>query len=172
MMIMPNESAPSYALPPIGDNPSTLKQGTTPGSFANKGRIGTPWTYSSPDTPGMPRPSEKTAWDFLPEGWSTQEFPADATLPADRTPRDSKSEIAAFKNADGKTRFVDFPKGFTPITQLEHARLGVITPQMQRVSEREPHLTAEQVRDEVAAGRMVIPANKQHLKYNLDPMAI
>ncbi len=30
---------------------------------------------------------------------------------------------------------------------------------MQRVAEREPHLTAEQVRDEVAAGRMVIPAN-------------
>jgi phosphomethylpyrimidine synthase len=33
---------------------------------------------------------------------------------------------------------------------------------MQRVAEREPHLTAEQVRDEVAAGRMVIPANRQH----------
>jgi phosphomethylpyrimidine synthase len=44
---------------------------------------------------------------------------------------------------------------------------------MRRVAEREPHLTAEQVRDEVAAGRMVIPANKVHLaKYKLDPMAI
>ncbi|HLL89005.1 MAG TPA: phosphomethylpyrimidine synthase ThiC, partial [Tepidisphaeraceae bacterium] len=37
---------------------------------------------------------------------------------------------------------------------------------------REPHLTPEQVRDEVAAGRMVIPANKNHLKHKLDPMAI
>ena len=34
---------------------------------------------------------------------------------------------------------------------------------MRRVAEREPHLTPEQVRDEVAAGRMVIPANTVHL---------
>ena len=43
---------------------------------------------------------------------------------------------------------------------------------MQRVAEREPHLTAEQIRDEVAAGRMIIPANINHLKHKLDPMAI
>ena len=50
--------------------------------------------------------------------------------------------------------------------------MGTITPQMRRVAEREPHLTPEQVRDEVAAGRMVIPANVNHLKHRLDPMAI
>ena len=61
----------SFALPPLGDNPSTDRQGTTPGSFANKGRVGTPYTYSSPDTPGMPAPSDKTAWDFLPAGAQT-----------------------------------------------------------------------------------------------------
>jgi hypothetical protein len=33
-----------------------------------------------------------------------------------------------------------------------------------RVAEREPHLTAAQVRDEIAAGRMIIPANIHHLK--------
>src|SRR5205085_101738 len=44
--------------------------------------------------------------------------------------------------------------------------------EMKRVAEREPHLTPEQVRDEVAAGRMVIPANKNHLKWKLDPMCI
>jgi phosphomethylpyrimidine synthase len=34
---------------------------------------------------------------------------------------------------------------------------------MKRVADkREKHLTAEQVRDEVAAGRMIIPANKNH----------
>jgi phosphomethylpyrimidine synthase len=59
-----------------------------------------------------------------------------------------------------------------PVTQLEHARLGVITPQMRRVAERETHLTPEQVRDEVAAGRMIIPANRVHLGYRLDPMCI
>jgi phosphomethylpyrimidine synthase len=43
---------------------------------------------------------------------------------------------------------------------------------MHRVAEREQHLTAEQIRDEVAAGRMVIPANRQHLQYQLEPMCI
>ncbi|NOY93903.1 MAG: phosphomethylpyrimidine synthase ThiC [Deltaproteobacteria bacterium] len=64
------------------------------------------------------------------------------------------------------------PQGFTPITQLEHARLGIVTEQMRRVAEREGHLTPEQVMTEVAAGRMVIPANRKHLAYQLDPMAI
>jgi phosphomethylpyrimidine synthase len=104
----------------------------------------------------MPAPSEKTAWDFLPDGWSTclGEGPG------------------AFRQGDGTWRRVTAPAGFLPVTQLEHARLGIITPQMRRVAEREPHLTAEQVRDEVAAGRMVIPANRTHLTYRLDPMAI
>jgi phosphomethylpyrimidine synthase len=69
-------------------------------------------------------------------------------------------------------RIVRYPRGFVPVTQLEYARLGIVTPQMRRVAEREPHLTPEQVRDEVAAGRMVIPANKVHLGYQLDPMGI
>ncbi len=56
-------------------------------------------------------------------------------------------------------------------TQILAARDGELTPQMQRVAERE-HLPAEVVRDEVAAGRMVIPANKIHLSKRLDPMGI
>jgi phosphomethylpyrimidine synthase len=43
---------------------------------------------------------------------------------------------------------------------------------MRRVSEREPHLTPEQVRVEVASGRMIIPANRVHLGFALDPMSI
>src|SRR6476659_2237409 len=58
-----------------------------------------------------------------------------------------------------------------PITQLEHAREGQITPEMQFVAGRE-QLEPELVRTEVAAGRMVIPANKVHLKGRLEPMAI
>lgn len=57
------------------------------------------------------------------------------------------------------------------ITQMQHARAGRITPAMERVAERE-NLAAETVRDEVAAGRLVIPANVFHLAGNLDPMAI
>jgi len=56
-------------------------------------------------------------------------------------------------------------------TQMHHARRGVVTPQMQRVAEREG-LLPELVRDEVARGRLVIPANVHHLAGRLDPMAI
>ncbi len=56
-------------------------------------------------------------------------------------------------------------------TQIQQARLGVITPQMQFVAQRE-NLAPELVRDEVARGRMVIPANKVHLAKRLEPMGI
>jgi phosphomethylpyrimidine synthase len=122
-----------FALPLHGaDSPSTDRQGTTPGSFALAADVGGPLMFSSPDTPGMPAPSPKTAWDFNP----------------------------APRGADAA------------VTQLEKARLGQITPEMLRVAEREAHLTAEQVRGEVAAGRLIIPANRVHLQYGLDPMAI
>jgi phosphomethylpyrimidine synthase len=48
------------------------------------------------------------------------------------------------------------------MTQLEAARKGVITPEMRRVAQREC-VAAEFVRDEVARGRLVIPANVRHL---------
>ncbi|MEA2250637.1 MAG: phosphomethylpyrimidine synthase [Solirubrobacteraceae bacterium] len=54
-------------------------------------------------------------------------------------------------------------------TQMHLARQGVVTPEMARVAERE-HLKPELVRDEVARGRMIIPANVHHAA--LDPMAI
>ncbi|MFM7845960.1 MAG: phosphomethylpyrimidine synthase ThiC, partial [Planctomycetota bacterium] len=57
------------------------------------------------------------------------------------------------------------------MTQLEAARAGQVTPEMEFVARREK-LTAELVRQEVAAGRMVIPANKVHLQGRLEPMAI
>ncbi len=140
---MSSSNSHGPTLPPLGGNPSTRAGATTPGSFANPSAIGTPYSFSSPDTPGMPPVSDKNAWDFMPPDWT--------------------------READGRW---SAPAGFEPITQLEHARLGSVTPEMKRVAQREPHLTPEQVRDEVAAGRMVIPANRQHLKYQLDPMCI
>ena len=58
-----------------------------------------------------------------------------------------------------------------PITQLELARAGQTTPEMEYIAERES-LAPEVIRDEVAAGRMVIPANRVHLTKRLEPMAI
>ena len=56
-------------------------------------------------------------------------------------------------------------------TQLEAARQGDITPQMEFVATRE-NLEPEVVRSEVARGRMVIPANRVHLSKQLEPMGI
>jgi len=131
-----------HPLPSQGADPSSHGAGTTPGSFANAAELGGPLAFSSPDTPGMPPPSARTAWDFMPPDWRRTE--------------------AGWQP----------PEGFEPVTQLEHARLGIVTREMQRVAEREPHLDATQVRDEVAAGRMVIPANRVHVQHRLDPMAI
>ncbi|WP_146446533.1 phosphomethylpyrimidine synthase ThiC [Botrimarina colliarenosi] len=57
------------------------------------------------------------------------------------------------------------------MTQYEIARAGEITPAMEFVAQRE-QITAETVRDEVARGRLVIPANTVHLAGALEPMGI
>jgi phosphomethylpyrimidine synthase len=54
-------------------------------------------------------------------------------------------------------------------SQMHYARKGQITEEMVYVAEREK-LSAEVVRDEVASGRMIIPANINHPE--LEPMAI
>lgn len=54
-------------------------------------------------------------------------------------------------------------------TQMHYARRGEITPEMEYVARRE-NLTPESIRDEVAQGRMIIPANVRHT--NLEPMCI
>ena len=54
-------------------------------------------------------------------------------------------------------------------TQMFYARGGIITPEMEYVAQIEG-LSPETVRDEVAAGKMIIPANIHH--ENLLPMAI
>src|SRR2546428_7735169 len=48
------------------------------------------------------------------------------------------------------------------MTQLEAARKGVITAEMRRVARRE-WVAPDFIRDEVARGRLVIPANTRHL---------
>jgi phosphomethylpyrimidine synthase len=196
-------------------NPGNEPTATTPGSFALAHDVGGALMFASPDTPGMPAPSTKTAWDFLPEGWSVT--PLDGWMPPASTPlrstlwqgrvtsgnphvpsaeaapandgprgtpscsccKDEAHKKVEFTTARGERLKVAYPRGFVPVTQLEFARLGVVTPQMKRVAERESHFDvlfpgkgAEAVRDEIAAGRLVIPANINHLTHKLDPMAI
>jgi phosphomethylpyrimidine synthase len=54
-------------------------------------------------------------------------------------------------------------------SQMHFARSGIVTEEMRYVAEREK-LAPELVRDEVAAGRMIIPANINHPE--LEPMGI
>ncbi len=174
-------------------SPGVTSGVTTPGSFANAPDIGGPLAFSSPDTPGMPAPSAKTAWDFLPAGWSAVSLgkvergsemhrAGDAGCTGTGACPNclgDAHQFVEFTTARGERMRVIYNRGFTPVTQLEHARLGIVTPQMRRVAQRETHFetlfpgrAADAVRDEVAAGRMVIPANVNHLKHRLDPMAI
>ncbi len=57
------------------------------------------------------------------------------------------------------------------MTQIEQARRGTVTPEMDAVA-RSERLDPEMVRDEVARGRMVIPANGVHLEQGLRPIGI
>src|SRR5579883_1482954 len=59
--------------------------------------------------------------------------------------------------------------GADPVTQLHYARQGQITPEMEFAALREG-VAAELVREEVAAGRAIIPANVNHPES--EPMVI
>ena len=54
-------------------------------------------------------------------------------------------------------------------TQMYYARQGIITGEMEYIARRE-NLPPELIRSEVARGRMIIPANINHV--NLEPMCI
>src|SRR5437764_9087302 len=59
--------------------------------------------------------------------------------------------------------------GDTNFSQMHYARKGIVTEEMAFIAHKEK-IVAEHVREEVAAGRMIIPANINHPE--LEPMAI
>lgn len=67
-----------------------------------------------------------------------------------------------------RTEWVTKRKG-PIVTQMHYARQGVVSDEMEYVAQRE-NLEPERVRDEVALGRAIIPANVNHT--NLEPMGI
>jgi phosphomethylpyrimidine synthase len=80
----------------------------------------------------------------------------------------SGPENADLKSGLPKLR-ASWVSGRTPVTQLQLARKGVITPEMEFCAIREG-MKPEFVRDEVARGRAIIPANIRHLE--LEPMIV
>ena len=75
----------------------------------------------------------------------------------------------AMRDAWIEKRAAGMNGGVRNFSQMHYARKGVITEEMQYVAQREK-LTPELVRDEVARGRAIIPANINHR--NLEPMGI
>jgi phosphomethylpyrimidine synthase len=75
----------------------------------------------------------------------------------------------AMRDAWIENRAAAMNGGTRNFSQMHYARKGTITEEMQYVAQREK-LTPELVRDEVARGRAIIPANINHR--NLEPMGI
>jgi phosphomethylpyrimidine synthase len=73
--------------------------------------------------------------------------------------------LIRFAPAEGATMAHGCP------TQLSHARQGTITDAMQFVAEREG-ISSQLVCDEIAQGRLIVPANVTHLAGALEPMCI
>ncbi|MDR3261738.1 MAG: phosphomethylpyrimidine synthase ThiC [Tannerella sp.] len=109
--------------------------------------------------------------------------------------RNDTEQLSAFSSDYGNERLNDkksepvrFPLIHLPrraktgksITQMYYARQGIITPEMEYVAIREnqqneesgidTHITPQFVRDEIAAGRAIIPANINHPE--AEPMII
>ena len=68
-----------------------------------------------------------------------------------------------------RTDWVAKRRGQANVSQMFYARQGLLTEEMHYVAKRE-NLPVELIRDEVARGRLIIPANINH--ENLEPMAI
>jgi phosphomethylpyrimidine synthase len=68
-----------------------------------------------------------------------------------------------------RTHWVEKRKNDSVRTQMYYARRGVVTEEMEFIARRE-RLAPELIRDEVARGRLIIPANINHT--NLEPMCI
>jgi phosphomethylpyrimidine synthase len=81
-------------------------------------------------------------------------------------PDDPRADLAVFP---GLTRRPLRARPGRTVTQMHYARRGVVTPEMEFVAIREG-VAPEFVRDEVACGRAIIPANVNHLES--EPMAI
>ncbi len=79
------------------------------------------------------------------------------------------SSASSLRMTEQRASWVMKRKGHANVSQMHYAKKGQITEEMQYVADREA-LEPELVRSEVARGRMIIPANINHL--SLEPMCI
>lgn len=133
--------------------------------------------YSDPDintdiTKGLPRLREK----WVDTRDDTEKLPAFTSFYSNERLFDSSLDAIRFP-------VIHYPhraKKGNVVSQMYYARQGIITPEMEYVAIREnlqneelgieSHITPEFVREEVAAGRAIIPANINHPE--AEPMII
>jgi phosphomethylpyrimidine synthase len=135
---------------------------------------------------------KRTRIEWVKERGGVEQYDGRPIKPVDNGNVSGKHLARNFPNTPKPWRALDGK----PVTQFEWARLGVVTKEMIYVAEREnlgrktmleraqaaladgesfgasvpPFITPEFVRDEVARGRAIIPANINHAE--LEPMAI
>jgi len=122
---------------------------------------------SGPYTDSRYEPNVRLGLPELRRGWIEERNDVERYEGRNIKPQDNgfSSEEAAAKR--GAELFPD--SGRSPlrakdgcnVTQLHYARKGIITPEMEYIAIREG-MSAEFVRDEVAGGRAIIPANINH----------
>ena len=120
----------------------------------------------------------KTRQDWIFKRGDVEEYGGRELQPADNGFVSSDRLVPEFPNSSRPLR----AKDGRPVTQLAYARAGIITPEMEYIAIRENQkravsgprdgndwganipdvVTPEFVRDEVAAGRAIIPANINH----------
>ncbi|MEK3899836.1 phosphomethylpyrimidine synthase ThiC [Paenibacillus sp. FSL R7-0179] len=101
-------------------------------------------------------PPHRSSW--ITERGDSEEYTGRAVRPEDNGIR---REGTAAEACPGLSRNPRRAYTGCNVTQLHYARQGIITPEMEYIAIRE-NIRPEFVRDEVAAGRAIIPANINH----------
>nr|WP_237446497.1 phosphomethylpyrimidine synthase ThiC [Shimazuella alba] len=110
----------------------------------------------------------KLRHNWIIERVDVEKYPKRTVQPIDNGFQ-SKEKMGNFKPFPTTNHQVLRAKKDKNVTQMHYARQGIITPEMEFVAIRE-NVSADFVREEVAAGRAIIPANINHPE--LEPMII
>ncbi|WP_280768866.1 phosphomethylpyrimidine synthase ThiC [Salipaludibacillus daqingensis] len=121
--------------------------------------------YSVDITKGLP--SIRSMW--IKERGDVEEYQNREIKPEDNGYKDANDPRANHMVFPGLKRNVLRAKKGKNVTQLHYAKQGIITPEMEFIAIREG-VEAEFVRDDVAKGRAIIPANINHPE--IEPMII
>lgn len=112
-------------------------------------------------------PAVRSTW--IQERGDVEEYDGREVKPEDNGYKDNNNPRANVNVFPGSDRKPLRAKKGSNVSQLHYAKKGIITPEMEFIAIRE-NMTPEFVRDEVASGRAIIPANINHPE--IEPMII